>query len=109
MREKVSNTIIFILLCIIAITFAAPVLIVLMNSFKTKFSISQTPFLLPDGETFAGLENYTSGIANTGFFTAFMWAVFITVFSVIAIVIFTSMTAWALVRVKSKISSVMYY
>ncbi len=109
MREKVSNTIIFILLCIIAITFAAPVLIVLMNSFKTKFSISQTPFLLPDGETFAGLENYTSGIANTGFFTAFMWSVFITVFSVIAIVIFTSMTAWALVRVKSKISSVMYY
>ena len=109
MREKVSNTIIFILLCIIAITFAAPVLIVLMNSFKTKFSISQTPFLLPDSETFAGLENYTSGIANTGFFTAFMWSVFITVFSVIAIVIFTSMTAWALVRIKSKISSVMYY
>lgn len=109
MREKVSNKIIFILLCIIAITFAAPVLIVLMNSFKTKFSISQTPFLLPDGETFAGLENYTSGIASTGFFTAFMWSVFITFFSVIAIVIFTSMTAWALVRIKSKISSVMYY
>ncbi len=109
MKEKIFNALMLILLCIIATIFAAPIFIVLINSFKTKFSISQTPFVLPDIETFAGLENYTLGISNTGFFTAFMWSAFITIFSVIAIVVFTSMTAWALIRVKSRLSSVMYY
>lgn len=109
MKEKIFNALMLILLCIIATIFAAPIFIVLINSFKAKFSISQAPFVLPDTETFAGLENYTLGISNTGFFTAFMWSAFITIFSVIAIIVFTSMTAWALVRVKSRLSSVMYY
>lgn len=91
------------------VIFTAPVFIVLMNSFKTKFSISQTPFVLPDSTTFAGLQNYTTGIQNTGFFTAFLWSLFITVFSVLAIVLCTSMTAWFIVRVKNAFTSILYY
>lgn len=105
---KKSRIFIFILLCLLAIIFTAPVFIILMNSFKTKFSISQTPFMLFDKTTFVGLENYTTGLANTGFITAFFMSLFITVFSVLAIVIFTSMTAWYIVREKTKFTEFLY-
>ena len=107
--KKVKNLLAFCFLLLISFVFAAPVFIVLMNSFKTKFSISQTPFLLPSAENFSGFLNYTEGIRNTGYMTAFFWSVFITVFSVLAIVVFTSMTAWFIIRVKSKITSIIYY
>ncbi len=106
---KTGNKIIFLLLLILTAVFTAPVFIVLMNSFKTKFSISQAPFVLPDSITFAGFENYTVGIKNTGFPMAFLWSLFITVFSVITIVICTSMTAWFIVRVKNIFTAILYY
>lgn len=107
--KKIGNFLAFCLLLLLAFVFAAPVFVVLMNSFKTKFSISQTPFLLPNVDNFSGIENYTVGIRNTGYISAFFWSIFITLFSVLAIVIFTSMTAWFIVRVKSKITSIIYY
>ncbi len=109
MRFKLSNTLFFILLVIISLIFIAPVLIVLINSFKSRFSIATQPFILPDGNTFAGFSNYTTGVNSTGFLSAFGWSLFITVFSVIAIIIFTSMTAWYIVRVKTVFTSILYY
>lgn len=109
MKSKISNAIIFIILLFFAVVFLVPIFVVLINSFKSKFSISQTPFVLPDSETFVGIENYVSGINNTGFLSAFFWSLFVTVFSVAVIVIFTSMTAWYIVRVKAKLTSVLYY
>ncbi len=108
-RNIVFNILSYILLTAAALIFVAPIAIVLMNSFKSKFYISGEPFKLPDGETFEGILNYTEGVAKTGFFKAFGWSVFITAFSVAAIVIFTSMTAWYITRQKSKFTSALYY
>lgn len=108
-RNIVFNILSYILLTVAALIFVAPIAIVLMNSFKSKFYISGEPFKLPDGETFEGILNYTEGVAKTGFFKAFGWSVFITVFSVAAIVLFTSMTAWYITRQKSKFTSALYY
>lgn len=108
-RNIVFNILSYILLTAAALIFVAPIAIVLMNSFKSKFYISGEPFKLPDGETFEGILNYTEGVAKTGFFKAFGWSVFITVFSVAAIVLFTSMTAWYITRQKSKFTSALYY
>lgn len=108
-RNIVFNILSYILLTAAALIFVAPIAIVLMNSFKSKFYISGEPFKLPDGETFEGILNYTEGVAKTGFFKAFGWSVFITVFSVTAIVLFTSMTAWYITRRKSKFTSALYY
>ncbi len=105
---KKSRIFIFIILCVFAAVFAAPVFIILMNSFKTKFSISQTPFMFPGKETFSGFENYTTGLSNTGFLSSFFMSLFITVFSVAAIVFFTSMTAWYIARSKSRFSKFVY-
>ena len=108
-RNQLRNNLTFILLFILAVLFLAPILIVFMNSFKGRFFISDAPFALPDADTFVGLKNYISGIAKTGFIQAFGYSLFITVFSVAAIVLFTSMTAWCITRVKSKVSTIIYY
>ena len=109
MARKVVNTVFFILLVIFAAAFLFPVAVVLINSFKAKFSISAAPFTLPLGAEFVGFSNYIEGIRSTGFISAFGWSLFITVFSIAAILIFTSMCAWYIVRVKTKFTSLLYY
>lgn len=97
-----------LLLAVLATVFLMPIFIVLINSLKSKFSISQTPFELPNRTTFVGIENYIKGIEDTGFISAFFWSLFITVSSVAVLIIFTSMTAWYLTRVKTLISRIIY-
>ena len=108
-KTKHLNIISFLILFALSIVFLIPIITVATNSFKDKFSISQEPFLLPNSNTFVGVENYISGINDTGFISAFFWSLFITVISVIIIVLFTSMTAWYITRVKNKINNVLYY
>jgi raffinose/stachyose/melibiose transport system permease protein len=109
MKNKAADNIIYIVLLILAILFLTPIFIVLMNSFKGKFYISEAPFLFPNKETFSGLSNYVNGISKTGFMQAFGWSLFITVSSVAVIILFTSMTAWYITRVKTKTTSILYY
>lgn len=106
---KLKNTALYIALIVIGAVFLAPIIIVLYNSFKGKFFISDSPFTLPNSESFVGIENYISGIEKTDFLSAFGWSLFITVLSVAAIVLFTSMTAWYIVRVKNKFTKALYY
>ena len=96
----------FILLIFLSAVFLFPIFVVFLNSFKTKFSIMGNPFSFPTADTFAGLENYRTGIQSAGIIGSFGRSVFITVLSVAAIVFFTSMTAWYLERERSKISRI---
>lgn len=108
-RTRVQDNITILGLAILALLFLAPILIVLMNSFKGRFFIADAPFALPNDQTFVALTNYTAGLAKTGFVEAFGYSLFITVFSVATIVLFTSMTAWCITRVKSRMSTSLYY
>lgn len=107
--SKGTGTILTVILALLAVTFLIPIVLVLINSFKSKLYISATPFQLPTNETFVGISNYISGVAKTGFFQAFARSVFITVASVSVIIVFTSMTAWYITRVKTKINNILYY
>ena len=80
-----------------------------MNSFKGQFFISDAPFVLPTAQTYVGGKNYVNGIEKTGFISAFGYSLFITVFSVMAITLCKSMTAWFIVRVKNRLTSGLYY
>lgn len=107
--KKHKRKIAFILLIIVSAAFVFPVFIVLMNSFKSNLYISSEPFSFPDTESFAGFRNYTEGLSKTGFFSAFITSLFVTVLSVGAIVLFTSMTAWYITRVKNTFTKLSYY
>lgn len=108
-NNKLYRGFLWMILALLSLAFLAPIAIVLINSFKGQFYISEAPFLLPNAETFAGLENFLTGIERTDFFSAFFYSLFITVFSVGALIIGTSMTAWYLVRAKNKFSLFLYY
>ena len=108
-KKTLGGSIIFIILSLLAISFLAPIMIVFMNSFKGKFFISEAPFKLLNADNFVGITNYIEGIAKIDFFKAFGMSLFITVFSVAAIVLFTSMTAWFITRVQNKITTALYY
>ena len=108
-NQKKSNNVLFFFMTILAITFLVPIFIVLMNSFKGQFFISDAPFSFPTEQTFVGFTNYLNGIEKINFFSAFGYSLFITAGSVLLITICTSMTAWYITRVKSKITSLMYY
>ena len=106
---KRVNTILLVFLLILFFLFLIPILLVLMNSFKGQLYISNAPFALPDVTTFSGIDNYVNGVQKIDFFRAFGYSLFITVFSVAAIILFTSMTAWYITRVKSPVTSALYY
>ena len=97
-----------ILFTFIGILYIAPIIIVLINSFKEKNFISLEPFKLPTKETWIGMENYIRTINDYGFFEAVGWTVFITITSVLVILVCTSMCAWFITRVKGAFSSFMY-
>lgn len=85
-----------------------PIVVVLMNSFKKKSYISLEPFQLPNETTLTGLDNYTAAIDQYGFLDAVGWTVFITVGSVLVILICTSMCAWYITRVKTRVTKAIY-
>ena len=108
-RKKIADSIVYIVLTVLAVAFLVPIFLVIMNSLKNKLYISTTPFVLPNGDSFVELKNYVDGLTKIHFFDSVGYSLFITVFSVLAMVIFCSMTAWFITRVKSKITSGIYY
>ena len=98
-----------VLFTVISLLWIFPIIEVVLNSFKRKAYISREPFGLPTGKMFEGLKNYINGIEKTDFFRAFGLSLLVTVLSVAVLLLCTSMCAWYIVRVKSVISSVMFY
>lgn len=108
-KTKTTNALIFIILCLVGVFVLYPLFFILNNSVKGKLFISKDPFSLPTAETFAGLTNYVNGLIKTGLLSAIGWSFFITIFSVILLILFTSMTAYYLTRVKEKWTQALYY
>lgn len=93
---------------IIGIVYILPILIVFMNSFKKKVYINKEPFRIPSGKTFASIENYISAIDKYDLLSAVGWTVFITVGSVLVILVCTSMCAWYITRVTTTFTKLFY-
>lgn len=108
-RKAKHGTLLTVIFSILSIFYVYPILLVVINSFKKKAYISRQPFAIPTGKMFVQLDNYINGIKKTGFVQAFGWSLFITVFSVAAIILCTSMCAWYISRVKNKLTATMYY
>lgn len=108
-KTRTTNSILFVVLLVVAVVVLYPLFFILNNSFKGKFFISKDPFSLPTGETFSGLSNYVNGLIKTGLLSAIGWSFFITIVSVLLIILFTSMTAYYITRVKTKLTQALYY
>jgi raffinose/stachyose/melibiose transport system permease protein len=107
-QKKLLSTIGTVFFTILCFTWVLPVLIVLMDSFKSRTFISLQPFNFPTELTFVGLENYMQAIDYYGFLDAVGWTVFITVGSVLVILICCSMCAWFITRVANRFTKGVY-
>ena len=94
---------------LLSVAYVFPIILVVINSFKKKAYISRKPFAIPREKMFVGMENYVKGIERTEYFEAFGWSLFITIFSVIAIILCTSMCAWYINRVVNTGTKTIYY
>ena len=108
-KRNIASCILMLLMILFAAFVLFPILIVFINSFKGRLFISSEPFTIPKGDAFVGMTNYTEGLAKTGFFSAFGYSLWITVASVLIILLFTSMLAWYITRVKGVITQIIYY
>lgn len=108
-ENKTYKYVLFFILLLVAAFVIFPIVVIAMNSFKSKLFISTEPFKLPSATTFVGFTNYTRGLISIGFFKAFGISLWITVSSVVAILLCTSMLAWYITRVKGKVTSFIYY
>ena len=107
-RGRMALTIIFTLICI---AYVMPILIVLMNSFKSNAAVNTETFAFPNADSFVGLQNYIKGktFGDYHFMKAVGYSLFITLASSALILVCTSMAAWYVSRVGSLFSKIVYY
>ena len=107
-RGKMVLTIIFTVICI---AYIMPILIVLMNSFKSNAAVNTETFAFPNANSFVGFRNYIKGMTfgNYPFLKAVGYSLFITLASTALILVCTSMAAWYVSRVGSLFSKIVYY
>ena len=110
-KLNMSSGLLTTLFTLVTAVWVMPIIIVLYNSFKTNAAIKTSLFSFPNSESFAGLENYLTGIThgNYPFYNAIFYSFIITVLSVGLILLCTSMTAWYIKRVDSLFNKMVYY
>ena len=109
--ERRRKTILSVVLAFICILYVLPVLAVVLNSFKLNTYVKTETFALPTAESFAGWANYIKGVTfgNYPFWKSAFYSLFITLVSTALILLCTSMAAWYIARVDSKLCRGIYY
>ena len=109
--EARRKTILSIVLGVICVIYVLPVLTVVINSFKLNTYVKTDTFALPNAESFAGWANFIKGLTfgNYPFLKSAGYSLFITIVSTALILLCTSMAAWYIARVDSKLCRAIYY
>ncbi|MEA5153110.1 MAG: carbohydrate ABC transporter permease [Oscillospiraceae bacterium] len=107
-RARRSLTVVFSVLCAV---YVLPIFLVLLNSFKTNTFVKTDTFGWPNGESFAGLDNFIKGMTfgNYPFARSAFYSLVITLLSTALILLFTSMAAWYISRVNSRLCRIIYF
>ena len=105
---KTALTVIFSVICVV---YLLPILLVVMNAFKSNNSINMETFALPNAESFMGWDNFTKGMTfgNYPFIKSVLFSFLITVVSTALILLCTSMAAWYISRVGGRFCKFVYF
>lgn len=110
-KRRIGNAVLTFVFSVISVVYVMPIVLVLINSFKSNAAINLETFSLPDAESFMGFDNYVKGMSfgNYPFLEAVFYSFIITVISTVLILLCTSMAAWYINRVGGKLSKTVYY
>jgi len=107
MKKKFRASRIFILLGAIAAALSLfPIYIMVVNSFKSRAQIFTDTIGLPKSLDFS---YYIAAIEKMKFLKALTNSLLVTIISITLIIIFSSMSAWAIVRSNSKLGNFVLY
>lgn len=104
-RAKRINMFFFIFASVLAVFYAFPFVMVLLNSVKDKRAVRNDPLGWPEEFRW---QNFTDAINKMGYWQALTNSLIITVISVLAIVLTSSMLAYYLSRSKTKFSAITF-
>ena len=110
-KEKFGKTLTTIAFVLLSIIYVFPVLMVVINSFKVNTFVKTDTFGWPSGESFAGWDNFITGMTFGGypFSSSVIYSIIITLLGTFLILLFTSMAAWYISRVDSLFCRIVYY
>ena len=109
-QKRIGATILTVVLSVISVIYVLPVVAVAINSFKINTFVKTETFALPTAESFAGWDNFITGMTLGGtFWSSVFYSVVITVISTVLILLFTSMAAWYISRVDSMFCRLVYF
>lgn len=110
-REKSAKKALTICMIVICVVYVLPVFFVALNSFKVNTFVKTDTFGWPQGESFAGFDNFVKGMTfgNYPFLKSAAFSLVITLASTALILLFTSMAAWYISRVDSLVCRIVYY
>lgn len=104
--SKAKNGVVSTLIVILALLFLSPIYIMLVNSFKTRAELYENVLALPASFSF---EYYAGAIKKMNFLTVFGNSIYVTVATVIFVIVLASMTAWMLVRRDNAMSKIIFF
>lgn len=106
-RKKINTVFLTILGVFLAALFLSPFYVIIINAFKTQRDFFTDVLALPE---YLYLDNFRQAIHDTKYFRTIGNTVFITLGSLVLIVITASMAAWRLTRTYDrKISKAIYF
>ncbi|MBP5159812.1 MAG: carbohydrate ABC transporter permease [Lachnospiraceae bacterium] len=103
--KRTGRILLNILAIVLGLIHLFPVYIVIVNSFKNRAELYESALALPKEFTF---EYYGNAMEKMNFLNSFKNSLIVTVVSIAIIVVLSSMTAWMLVRVRNKLSKVLF-
>lgn len=103
--KRVVKLIPEILLLLLAVLFLSPIYIIVVNSFKDRQSLYENVLSFP--ESFR-LDYYAEAMEKMNFLSALGNSLYITILSVLIIVVLSSMTAWMLARTDHLLSRIIF-
>ena len=104
-EQKRESIVLEVISALLFLIFLVPFLIVIINSSKDAFTVTQAPMAFPAdwGQLFRNIADIWTS-PNVQYQSSFISSVIVTVLSLVVIVIFSSQAAWVLVRTKSPAS-----
>lgn len=104
-KKIISKTITYLVLIIAFIAFVFPFFLVIVNSFKSNGEILESPFAMPKSFSFS---HFIEAIGKMNLAVTFTNSLIITVVSTVLIILFSSMTAYYLVRFNNRFSKIFF-
>lgn len=105
-KKLIANIIKYIVISGLLLVYIVPFVFVLINSFKSRKDVIANPLALPSTFKFS---NYIDAFEKMNYGHAFVNTLIITVLSVLVIIIFSSMTAYILVRKDWKFNKFIFF